>query len=220
MNIIAKIFLVSYTRTLRKVLIDRNRNRLRPDFGRITKSDVSIIVTDTLKNYQLLFQNVNSGPTYGSFVMVRNGILSQSLYQAIKKFCKDSEYATELCSDVLWISYKKGISLQRFLGRFISRKSQKQMNIIQKIFLSFPLGKPGYYWQINEIDSIASYDILRCPVYDYFKTQNKEDLEFFKNSWCTLDFPLAEHLVKGGLYKRKGTLSEGDNSCGMRWMVP
>jgi hypothetical protein len=57
------------------------------------------------------------------------------------------------------------------------------------------------------------------PIFEYFKTQGEEALEFFRNSWCTLDFPLAEFMVKGGRYERPHTLSAGDNVCDMRWIA-
>ncbi len=219
MNILSKILYHSYVRTFHQVLIDRNRDRHRPQLGRITKIDVNNIVEGTLKNFQRLIQNVDLGKTYGSRVMVRNGVLSQSLYQVIRNFGADKEYATELCSDILWKIYKKQVLIQRILARFMSRDPQKQMNRIQKFFLFFPLAKPGYDWKINEMGSTASYDIHRCPVCDYFKTQNQEDFDFFRNSWCTFDFPLAEYLVQGGKHQRSQTLSSGDNRCDMKWMV-
>jgi len=40
-----------------------------------------------------------------------------------------------------------------------------------------------------------------------------------KNSWCTLDYSLAENLIQGGKYKRKHLLSDGDDKCDMCWMV-
>jgi len=49
--------------------------------------------------------------------------------------------------------------------------------------------------------------------------QGEEALEFFRKSWCTLDFPLAEAMVRGGRYERPRTLSEGDEVCDMRWIA-
>ena len=217
MNIFSRMLTGSYFRFFGKTLLDRNRDRQRPELGRITKADIKAITKDIYQNYQRLIVNVDFGSTYGSRVMVRNGVLSQSFYRAMRTFGADEAYATELCTDVLWKIYKKQVWLQRFMGRIMSRSSQKQMNTMQKIFLSFPLARPGYEWEINEIGSVASYDIFRCPVCDYFTTQEPEDFEFFRKSWCTLDWPLAEYLVKGGKYERHYTLSNGDNRCDMRW---
>lgn len=219
MSLLSRLLAGWYIQIFHQTLIDRNRDRRHPESGRITKEDIKTMTRDTFDNYQRLIVNVDLGPTYGSSVMVRNGVLSLSLYRAIRKLGADRDYATELCTDVLWKIYKKQVWIQRLLARLMSRNPQKQMNRIQKFFLSFPLARPGYEWEINEIESITSYDIFRCPVCDYFKTLEQEDLEFFRNSWCTLDYPLAEYLVKGGKYERQHTLSAGDTRCDMRWMA-
>lgn len=219
MNLYSGIQYFINIRTFNQALSDRLRDRNNPESGRITRADVRSIMKDTLAISEQLILNADLGKTYGSRIMVRNGVISQALYHAVKKFGADKSYATELCADVLWKLYKKQISIQRFLAHLMSRDPQAQMNICQKIFLFFPLAQPGYDLKINEIGSIASYDIFRCPVYDYFKTQSQEDIEFFKNSWCTFDSPLSEYLVRGGKYERAHTLSNGDDRCDMRWMA-
>jgi hypothetical protein len=98
----------------------------------------------------------------------------------------------------------------------LQRDPQKQMNMIQRMLL-YALAKPGYDWKLIESDNTTSYDIFKCPVYDYYKLLGHEELEFFRNSWCAFDFPLAEYLVKGGKYERKYTLSKGDDKCDMCW---
>lgn len=218
MNKFLKTVAGCYYRFFCKILLDRNRDRQRPELGRITKTDIKAISKDMYQNYQRLIVDVDFGSTYGSRVMVRNGVLSQSFYRAMRTFGADKEYATELCTDVIWKIYKSQVRIQRFLGRLMSRDPQKQMNTVQKMFLAFPLAQPGYKIEVNEIGSVASYDIFRCPVCDYFKTQEQEDFVFFRKSWCTLDWPLAEYLVKGGKYERQHTLSDGDNRCDMQWI--
>lgn len=218
MNNFLKTVAACYYRFCCKILIGRNRDRQRPELGRITRADIKTISKDWFENYKCLIVDVDFGSTYGSRVMVRNGVLSQSFYRAMRTFGPDKEYATELCTDVIWKIYKSQVRIQRLIGRLISRAPQKQMNKIQKLFLAFPLANPGYEVKVNEIGSVASYDIFRCPVCDYFRTQGQEDFEFFRKSWCTLDWPLAEYLVKGGKYERRYTLSAGDDRCDMRWI--
>ena len=93
------------------------------------------------------------------------------------------------------------------------------MCMIQKIFLIFPLSKPGYDYIDKETSEGLAYDITRCPVYDYFKLFGEEEINFFRNSWCTLDYPFAEYLVKGGKFERTKVLSAGDDRCDMLWKV-
>jgi len=219
MNIIIKLFAWGNIRTITQTLSGRNRDRQQPELGRITKEDINLILEEIWKSYTILKTNAPYEKTLGARIMVRNGILSLALYRAVGKIVTGEDYVTELCTDILWKFYIKQIRIQKFITRILRREPHQQMNMLQRIFLWFPLAKPGYDWRINEMGKVFSYDIVRCPVYDYFKTQGRAELEFFQNSWCTLDFPLAEHLVKGGKYERAHTLSTGDDKCDMCWKV-
>jgi hypothetical protein len=219
MKKILRLFLWNYIRTIKHTLLGRNRDRKQPESGRITKEDVDLIIEESLRYYTILKLKAPFEKTLGARLMLRNGIVSLALYRAIGKVAVGEEYVTELCTDILWKFYIKNISIQRFIARFLYREPLQQMNIIQRIFLWFPLAKPGYDWKINEMEEVCAYDITRCPVCDYFKSQGPAELKFFRNSWCTLDFPLAEHLVRGGRYERTHTLSAGDALCDMCWKV-
>lgn len=216
MNYLSRYILWRY---VKRSLEGRNRDREHPESGRITPSDIRLIVSQAEKNYQALKDTMPDEKTWGARMMVKNGIWSLSLYLAIKIIAKNNDYATELCTDILWRFYTTNIAFQRRLARTIHRDRQKQMNMIQQMFLRFPLAGPGYICTINEINTVCAYDIHRCPVYDYFKSRSQEELDFFRSSWCMLDFPLAEHLVKDGRYERPHTLSSGDDRCDMRWMA-
>jgi hypothetical protein len=219
MEKVLKLFLWDFIRIVKRALLGRNRNRKQPESGRITKEDVDLIIEESLRYYNILKQKSPLEKTFGARLMLRNGIMSLALYRGIGKVVVGEDYVTELCTDILWKIYIKNISLQRLIARILYRDPREQMNIIQKIFLLFPLAKPGYDWKINKIKEGYAYDIMRCPVCDYFKSQDPAEFNFFRNSWCTLDFPLAEHLVRGGKYERSHTLSAGDDSCDMCWKV-
>lgn len=217
MKRISKILFWYYYHTTKQTLSGRNRDRRRPELGRMTIEDIKLIFDEFLRHYKILKQKAPSEKTLGARIMLNNGIMSLALYRALGKVAVGEDYVTELCTDIFWKSYIKSISVQRFIARFLSRDPQQQMVIIQKMFLRFPLAKPGYDWNIREMGEGYAYDITRCPVWDYFKSQGPSEITFFKNSWCTLDFPLAEHLVKGGRYTRNHTLSAGDGLCDMCW---
>jgi len=218
-KLIIRIFGWSTIRIIKQALYGRNRNRLQPELGRINIQDVDLIFEETWKNFNILKAKIPVEKTIGARIMIKNGALSLALYRAIGKVAADEDYVTELCTDILWKVYIKQIRIQKFVSKLFHRKPHEQMRMIQRIFLRFPLARPGYEWEIKETGKDVSYDITRCPVYDYFKTLGQEELKFFQNSWCTLDFPLAEHLVKGGQYERKYTLSAGDDRCDMCWKV-
>jgi len=214
---ISKLLFRYHYRIAEHTLLGRNRDRRHPESGRITEDDMRLGYYEFLRHYEILRQNAPSEETSGARIMLNNGIMSHALYRAIGKVAVGDEYVTELCTDVLWKSYLKSIRVQRFIARLLSRDPRQQMRIVQRMFLRFPLAKPGYDWNIKETKKGYNYDITRCPVWDYFKSQGPSDIAFFRNSWCTLDFPLAEHLVKGGKYLRSRTLSAGDDVCDMCW---
>jgi hypothetical protein len=179
---------------------------------------VYYILKESWNNFKNLSKTAPRGKTAGSRVMLKNGVRSLAMYKAISKIVLEKEYAIELCGDLLWKYYQKAISRTRLKGHLSSRKPQEQMDRIQEIFLK-TLEKPGYDLKVLQVPGAFAYDIYRCPVYDYYKSLGPDELEFFQKTWCTLDWPLAEYLVKGGKYERQHTLSHGDAMCDMRWMV-
>lgn len=207
----------SLKRTLKSTISDRNRSRQQPELGRITGEDLDSIIKEVEKQYIILKETIPPQKTLGSRLMVKNGAASLALYRAIKEVVEGEDYATELCTDVLWKLYKNQVKVQRFIAHLLYKDPQKQMNMCQQIFLRFPLSSPGYECKLIKRGDSTSYDILKCPVYDYYNSLGREELEFFRNSWCTLDFPLAEYLVTGGKYERRHALSKGDDKCDMRW---
>ena len=54
---------------------------------------------------------------------------------------------------------------------------------------------------------------------DFYKQFGKEEMTLFRKTWCTYDYAAAEHLVEGGKYQRKHTLSDADELCDMRWSI-
>jgi hypothetical protein len=141
------------------------------------------------------------------------------LYRALRQCGIDKQDAIELSSDVLYAAYRQQLWLVRLLGRLLARSPLRQMELMQRMLLWYPLGR-GYEPEVVQIDGVVAYDLHRCPVYDYFSGQGEEALEFFRASWCTFDAPLAEHLVDGGRYERPVTLSAGGPVCAMRWSAP
>ena len=147
------------------------------------------------------------------------GVFSLALYQALRSTVNDKEYAIALATDVIWRGYEQSLGLSRLIARLVTRDPKKQMRIMLQMGLRYPFSRPDYDWKVQPDPDAFAVDFYRCPVFDYFQTQGEEALAFFRKSWCTLDFPLAESMVRGGRYERPHTLSEGDEVCDMRWIV-
>ena len=218
MKLIRRLIAWPNRRLLFQVLVGRNRSREVED-GRFEHNDVRDLLERSERIAGELMSSVPHEKTMGARMMVKTGAMTMALFRAMREQGIEAGYAIELCTDYMWQGYKRRVALPRIVARLTSRDPQTQMDRIQRFFLGYPLASPGYECHAVEGESCASYDIRRCPVNDYFATQDEEAQQFFRNSWCTLDWPLAEHLVEGGSYERRRTLSHGDSVCDMRWRV-
>ena len=88
-----------------------------------------------------------------------------------------------------------------------------------KEMMKYPFSKPGYKIEFYKDNKIFCMDVYTCPVYDFYKQFGKEEMILFRRTWCTFDYTAAEHVVEGGKYERKHTLSDGDKVCDMRWYI-
>lgn len=155
--------------------------------------------------------------TRGNRQNVLLGVFSLAIFRALLAEDIDKPYATELVTDLAWKIYEKWVVLPRVAARFAHRDPQQQMNMMLRMFLRFPFSRPGYDWQARPEVGAFALDIYRCPVRDYLRSQGEE--EFMRNSWCTLDFALAQAMTKGGHYQRPHTLTAGDRVCDMKWFA-
>ena len=80
------------------------------------------------------------------------------------------------------------------------------------VSLSFPFNAPGYRVEPVAGGTGTSFDVVRCPIADYFRKQGTIDL--CSASWCGLDYAFAE-LTHQKLVRTK-TLVRGDDRCDFR----
>lgn len=201
----------------KRVLAGRYIDRRKPIKGRFTATDLDRILDNTLQDFEELMSNadVRRFETLGSRMNVMLGVASLAMYKALQKEGIERDYAIELFTDIAWKVYRKFVILPRLYARLVTRDPQKRMNIILRAFLKFPFNRPGYQWEVKSQDEGFQVDFHRCPVRDYFHEMGEEDFLF--NSWCMLDFALAQVMVQGGRYERPHTLSAGDPLCDMTW---
>ena len=219
----SKLFRLAYRtlslRAARAVLVGRRRCPRHIEQGRFTRQDADRVMEQTWRNFDALISEAPHQKTPGGRRNVRLGVFTLAHYQALRSTVQDKEYATVLATDFCWRGYEQSISVSRLVARLVTRDPQKQMNFMMRMGLRYPFSRPDYDWKVHPDPDAFAVDFYRCPVFDYFKTQGEEALEFFRNSWCTLDFPLAEFMVRGGRYERPHTLSTGDGVCDMRWIA-
>lgn len=202
-----------------RAVMGRYIDRHQPNKGRFTRHDIDRILERTWRNFDELLPGAHLErlETLGNKQNVMLGVVSLAMIRAFLAAGIDKEYAVELFTDLGWKFYELWIVPLRFIARLETRDSQKQMDIMLRMFLRYPFSRPGYDWKILPEKGTFAVDIYRCPVHDYFKAIGKEEENTFLKSWCTLDFALAQVMTKGGYYERPHTLSAGDKLCDMKW---
>jgi hypothetical protein len=200
-----------------RALIGRYVDRREPRKGRFTSADRNRIIESTIYYFRTLMPKANIArfETLGSRMNVTLGVASLALYKALLNEGVERGYAIELFTGIAWEVYEKFVILPRLLARLANRDPQQRMNFILGAFLKFPFNRPGYKWKVKSREEGFQVDFYRCPVRDYFHEMGEDD--FLLNSWCTLDFALAQAMVPGGHYARLHSLSAGDPLCDMTW---
>lgn len=200
-----------------RAVIGRYVDRDDPERGRFTRRDVDDILADAWTRFDTLLPgaHLEQLKTLGNRQNVMFGVVTLAMFRAFVAAGIKKGYATELVTDAAWKVYERWIVLPRWLARLRSTDPQEQMEGMLTVLLRYPFNRPGYQWEFLPGPESSQLNVYRCPVYEYFKSQGEEEL--FRNSWCTLDFALAQIMTKAGCYERPQTLSAGDPVCAMKW---
>lgn len=202
-----------------RALVGRYVDRHEPQKGRFTSTDLNRILESTIHHFGTLLPKAKIArfETLGSRMNVTFGVASLALHKALLGEGIERGYAIELFTAIAWKVYEKFVIVPRILAHLATRDPQKRMNFMLDAFLKFPFNESGYQWKVKSQNEGFQVDFYRCPVRDYFHEMGEDD--FLLNSWCTLDFALAQTMVPGGHYERPHTLSAGDSLCDMTWSV-
>jgi len=208
-----------FGRAVRRTLDGRYWDSDDPSRGRIMRADVKRILARTWREFDVLIPGarLEGLPNRGSRQNVMLGVLSLALHRALLAEGIERRYAAALFTDAAWQVYRSWIRLPRALARMVSRDDARRMELMLRMFLRYPFARPGYEWRARREPDAFEIDFTRCPVQEYMRAQGESD--FMLNSWCTLDFALAQAMVPGGRYERRHTLSAGDPVCDMRWQA-
>ncbi|MEW5816755.1 MAG: L-2-amino-thiazoline-4-carboxylic acid hydrolase [Spirochaetota bacterium] len=206
----------------RKVLTGRLRSQEESQKGRFIPSDVDRILDQAWRNVDDLMPSMPEQKTLGNFHWVFSGLTLLAIYRSLLNEGTAKDYATNLISDIIWKAYES-LRVIRFISnsiiRLITSDLHKQLGIQLRLLLSYPYSPPGYEIDFSSDSDTHYMNIYRCPVLEFYRTQDEEALELFRKTWCVFDYAVAEVMVKGGRYERLHTLSAGDSVCDMRWFV-
>jgi L-2-amino-thiazoline-4-carboxylic acid hydrolase len=212
-NVLFRVVLRHWThQAARRVIVGRSRSR-RAEDGRFTSAEVKDLVRDTWRIFDKKAPLLPEQPTAGTRLNLRLSCLTLACFQALLRRGTERGYAIEITSDLAWTFYAKWAALGRLLrGRGITTHLG-HLEAGETVPLLFPFNPPGYVAKWVPVEHGVGYDMVRCPVAEYFRSHDAADV--CVSSWCNLDFPLGEML--GQKLTREKTLVLGDDRCTFRW---
>jgi hypothetical protein len=203
----------------RRTLVGRNRARQSPDRGRFTRADVDGLLRTAWVQYTEREGTLPPEPTVGSRMNVRLACFTMSFFNALLAIGTDRDYAIELVADAAWRIYRLWSNIALGLARLTPGKTTSLAFAVSKhgdqqgdVSLRFPFNAPGYLIEPVLADGGTGFDVVRCPIANYFRGEGAIDL--CTASWCNLDYALAE-LTHERLVRTK-TLVRGDDRCDFR----
>ena len=203
----------------RQVLVGRNRARQSSDQARFTRSDVDSLLEAAWLSYSKDVGKLPVEPTIGRRMNVRLACFTMSFFNALLAIDTERGYAIELVADAAWRVYRLWSTVALGLAYLTPGKTTSLAFAVGsdadhhgKVSLRFPFNAPGYLIETVTAESRTAFDVVRCPVADFFRGQGAIDL--CSASWCNLDYALAE-LTKEKLVRTK-TLVRGDDRCDFR----
>jgi hypothetical protein len=206
-------------RAARQALVGRNRTRQSPDGGRFTRADVDGLLKEAWGYYADRVGDLPVEPTVGSRMNVRLACFTMCFFKAALAADIDRAYAIELVADAVWRVYHLWSTIALGLGRLTPGKTTSLAFAVtqradqqSRMSLRFPFNAPGYIIEPVPADFGTAFDVVRCPVADYFRKEGAIDL--CSASWCNLDYALAE-MTREKLIRTK-TLVRGDDRCDFR----
>lgn len=180
-----------------------------------TEYQIKQLLDEYWKEYKTHYKKrIPKLPTLGGTLMVNLAAMSAAFYEQLKKSGLSETKSTQLFYEIAWQVYKKMGKLTWFISGLSNNNSSDKLKRATQIFRYFPFNSPSYHWQdVSSDDHTIAFNCTKCPVAEYFKELGLA--EFCENTWCALDFPLA-NLWEGEL-ERTGSIAGGAELCDFRW---
>lgn len=202
-------------RAARHVLVGRDRAPQSPERARFTRRDVDDLLKRAWIDYSVRSEKLPPEPTFGSRMNVRLACFTMAFFDALLAVGIERDYAINLIADTAWRVYRLWSIAALGLARLTpGRRTSLAFAINRRggLSLSFPFNAPGYVIEPVAATRGTAFDVVRCPIADYFRSEGAIDL--CTASWCNLDYALAE--LTGEKLVRTKTLVRGDGRCDFR----
>jgi ubiquinone biosynthesis protein len=184
---------------------------LTPNFEDI---EIKAILKGYWLRYNSLKREIKKEPTFGGTLMVHLAAMSTAFYQELTQRGISNVKTTKYFYDIAWKVYKIMGKLSWNITRLKYQSNAERLKYATELFRAFPFSSPSYKWEnILQPDSSVCFNCTKCPVAEYFETKGLS--EFCVNTWCALDFPLAE--MWNAKLERTNSIAGGAKLCDFKW---
>jgi ubiquinone biosynthesis protein len=198
--------------TVLRALLD---STARPQLSRQFGADGAAVLDRIWKRSHEQWPTLPRQSTFGGAIMVRLAAVTAAAYETFIADGATPEDATRTVYDIAWAIYRKMGRAAWTVSGFAAKDDADRMRVATVAFRTFPFSSPSYEWKdVASPAGVVGFDCRKCPVADYFKTQQLSEL--CVQTWCSLDFPLAETLWHSKL-ERSGSIAGGQTHCDFRW---
>lgn len=175
---------------------------------------VEDLLNQVWERYYELEPSVPIQPSLGAVFTTHLAVATLAMHEALLRHGISAADSHRLIYDIGWRIYVQMGEPPLLLASAFTRDPHKRLKLATDLFRSFPFDAPGYEWRdvVSDDDTIA-IDCTKCPVAEFLGKHQAAEL--CVQTWCRLDFPLAEKW--GGKLLRTGTIASGAARCDFRW---
>jgi hypothetical protein len=137
-----------------------------------------------------------------------------ALYRAALEHGLPQEQASRLIEEINWEVFGSGIGASFALSRLRSAKLQTRIQWVLDLLFFVLFTKPFRKQTVPSDNSIA-FDVVRCPVAEYFQQQGVPELT--RVAACNLDHRMAK--IWGVKLERSQTIAAGEARCDFRFKI-
>lgn len=176
--------------------------------------EVEQILAEMWEAYYPLERTVPIERTLGAVFTTHLAALTLAMHEVLVPHGIPGADSYRLIHEIGWRFYTQMGEPPLLIAAAFTRDPAKRLRLATDLFRLFPFGPPGYGWRdVSSPDAEVAFDCTRCPVAEFFAGHGASEL--CVNTWCNLDFPLAEKW--GGRLSRTGTIAMGNDRCDFRW---
>ncbi len=175
---------------------------------------VGELLNQVWERYYELEPSVAIQPNLGAVFTTHLAVATLAMHEALLRHGISAADSHRLIYDIGWRIYVQMGEPPLLMASAFTRDPHKRLKLATDLFRSFPFGAPGYEWHdVLSDDGTIAFDCTKCPVAEFFGHHKASEL--CVQTWCRLDFPLAE--TWGGQLLRTGTIASGAAKCDFRW---